>query len=106
VAAAESRLGRTLKLPDGGLIFIKVATQDLAGAFFLTEQPSGQKRGPPKHFHIEEDDWFYCLAGEYIVEIGAQRYELKPPLAFQQALAQPMEAADLRLRPHIRSVRL
>jgi quercetin dioxygenase-like cupin family protein len=78
VAAGESRAGRPLKLPDGGLLFIKVASQDTAGAFFLTEQPSGQKGGPPKHLHLEEDEWFYCLAGEYIVEVGNQRYELKP----------------------------
>jgi quercetin dioxygenase-like cupin family protein len=76
VAAGDSRVGRTLKLPDGSPLFIKVATQDTGGAFFLTEQPSGQKGGPPKHFHLEEDEWFYCLAGEYIVEVGNQRYEL------------------------------
>ena len=73
----QGRFGQTLTLPDGGALFIKVATQDSGGAFFLTEQPSGQKGGPPKHFHLEEDEWFYCLAGEYIVEIGNQRYELK-----------------------------
>ena len=77
VAAGQSRFGQTLKLPDGGALFIKVATQDSGGAFFLTEQPSGKKGGPPKHFHLEEDEWFYCLAGEYIVEIGNQRHELK-----------------------------
>jgi len=77
VAAGEARFGQTLKLPDGSPLFIKVATQDTRGAFFLTEQPSGRKGGPPKHFHLEEDEWFYCLAGEYIVEIGNQRYELK-----------------------------
>lgn len=78
VASGESRLGKALKLPDGSPLFIKVATQDTGGAFFLTEQPSGAKGGPPKHFHLEEDEWFYCLAGEYIVEVGTQRYELKP----------------------------
>jgi quercetin dioxygenase-like cupin family protein len=77
VAAGESRSGRTLKLPDGSPMFIKVATQDSGGAFFLTEQPSGRKGGPPKHFHLEEDEWFYCLASEYIVEVGNQRFELK-----------------------------
>ena len=77
VTAGEGRFGRALKLPDGGLLFIKVATQDTRGAFFLTEQPSGQKGGPPKHFHLEEDEWFYCLAGEYIVEVGSQRHQLK-----------------------------
>jgi quercetin dioxygenase-like cupin family protein len=77
VAAGEGR-GRTLKLPDGSLMFVKVATEDSGGAFFLTEQPSGKKGGPPKHFHLGEDEWFYCLSGEYIVEVGNQRYALKP----------------------------
>jgi mannose-6-phosphate isomerase-like protein (cupin superfamily) len=77
VAAGESRFGRVLKLPDGSPMFIKVATEDTAGAFFLTEQPSGAKGGPPKHYHLEEDEWFYCLEGEYIVEVGTQRYDLK-----------------------------
>jgi quercetin dioxygenase-like cupin family protein len=78
VAAGEGRFGRALKLPDGSPLFIKVASQDTGGAFFLTEQPSGERGGPPKHFHIEEDEWFYCLAGDYIVEVGNQRYELRP----------------------------
>lgn len=78
VAAGEGRFGRTLKLPDGSPLFIKVASQDTGGAFFLSEQPSGQKGGPPKHYHLEEDEWFYCLAGEYIVEVGSRRYELNP----------------------------
>jgi quercetin dioxygenase-like cupin family protein len=78
VAAGEARFGRPLKLPDGSPLFIKVASQDTGGAFFLTEQPSGKKGGPPKHFHVEEDEWFYCLAGDYIVEVGDRRYELKP----------------------------
>ena len=78
VAAGEDRFGRALKVPEGSPLFIKVATQDTGGAFFLTEQPSGRKGGPPKHFHLEEDEWFYCLEGEYIVEVGSQRFELKP----------------------------
>ncbi len=78
VAAGDSRFGEPLKLPDGSPLFIKVSTQDSSGAFFLTEQPSGAKGGPPKHFHLEEDEWFYCLAGEYIVEVGTQRHQLKP----------------------------
>jgi quercetin dioxygenase-like cupin family protein len=77
VAVGESRMGRALKLPDGGQLFIKVATEDTGGTLFVTEQPSGQKGGPPKHFHLEEDEWFYCLAGEYIVEVGSQRYQLR-----------------------------
>ena len=78
VAAGEDRFSRTLKLPQGNQMFIKVAAEDSAGAFFLTEQPSGRKGGPPKHFHLDVDEWFYCLAGEYVMEVGDRRFELKP----------------------------
>jgi hypothetical protein len=73
VAAGEGRFGRTLKLPDGSQLFIKVATQDSGGAFFLTEQPSGKKGGPPKHFHLEEKE--IARQRDGIVNVG-------PPLAF------------------------
>jgi hypothetical protein len=54
-------------------LFIKVATQDSGGAFFLTEQPSGKKGGPPKHFHLEEKE--IARQRDGIVNVG-------PPLAF------------------------
>jgi mannose-6-phosphate isomerase-like protein (cupin superfamily) len=78
VASGESRFGRPLKLPEGNHLFIKVSSEDTGGAFFLTEQPSGARGGPPKHYHLEEDELFFCLAGEYIVEVGDRRYELRP----------------------------
>jgi mannose-6-phosphate isomerase-like protein (cupin superfamily) len=58
---------------------VKVATKDSAGAFFLTEQPISRKwAGPPRHFHREQDEWFYCLSGQYVVEVGNQRFALTP----------------------------
>ena len=30
------------------------------------------------HYHEEQDEWFYCLVGEYVVEIGDQRLRLGP----------------------------
>ena len=53
--------------------------QDSGGALFMTEQPIERRgSGPPKHYHEEQDEWFYCLAGEYVVEIGDQRFRLGP----------------------------
>lgn len=79
VAAGADRFSATVKLPGGDLLFVKVATRDTAGAFFLTEQPISRRwAGPPKHLHYDQDEWFYCLAGEYVVEVGNQRFELAP----------------------------
>jgi quercetin dioxygenase-like cupin family protein len=78
VAAGEGRFNQILRLPGGGQLFIKVSSQDTGGAFLLTEQPSAGKGGPPRHYHRDEDEWFYCLEGQYIVEVGDQRFDLKP----------------------------
>jgi mannose-6-phosphate isomerase-like protein (cupin superfamily) len=77
VAARAGRFNEVLKLPGGDLLYVKVATEDTGGALFMSEQPIERRGfGPPKHYHENEDEWFYCLAGEYVVEIGDQRFRL------------------------------
>jgi mannose-6-phosphate isomerase-like protein (cupin superfamily) len=79
VAMGADRFNDVTKLPGGDLLFVKVSTQDTAGALFITEQPIDRRGfGPPKHYHEEQDEWFYCLAGEYVVEIGDKRFRLTP----------------------------
>lgn len=34
--------------------------------------------GPPRHLHHEQDEWFYAIEGEFLVEVGAERYQLYP----------------------------
>ncbi len=75
--SGAGRFSNVIKLPGGDLLYVKVATQDTAGAFFMTEQPIERRGfGPPKHYHEEQDEWFYCLVGEYVVEIADQRFRL------------------------------
>lgn len=77
VAAGTDRFNDARKLPGGDLLYVKVATRDADGALFMTEQPIERRGfGPPKHYHESQDEWFYCLAGEYVVEIGEQRFRL------------------------------
>jgi len=79
VPAGAARLNEIINLPGGDALYIKVSTQDSNGALFLTEQPITRRgSGPPKHYHEEQDEWFYCLAGEYVVEIGDQPFRLAP----------------------------
>jgi quercetin dioxygenase-like cupin family protein len=79
VTSGGGRSNGVIKLPGGDLVFVKVATEDSGGTLFMTEQPIERRgSGPPKHYHEEQDEWFYCLAGEYVVEIGDQRFRLTP----------------------------
>jgi mannose-6-phosphate isomerase-like protein (cupin superfamily) len=55
----------------------KVLTQETGGALFVMEQSNQKKGGPPRHLHHDVDEVFYSLEGEYIVEIGSERFQLK-----------------------------
>jgi mannose-6-phosphate isomerase-like protein (cupin superfamily) len=77
VPAGTGRLNEVVKLPGGNSLYVKVATAETDGAMFMAEQPNGPRgAGPPKHYHENVDEWWYVLAGEYVFEIGDQRFRL------------------------------
>jgi mannose-6-phosphate isomerase-like protein (cupin superfamily) len=45
---------------------------------FILENTFHEKGGPARHLHYEQDEWFYALEGEFIIEIGQERINLKP----------------------------
>ena len=57
------------------VIDFKVSTLDTDGALSVAEITSLHKGGPARHLHHEQDEWFYVVEGEYIIEIGEERYE-------------------------------
>jgi len=36
-----------------------------------------RKGGPPRHLHHKEDELFYVLEGEYVVEVGSKMHRLR-----------------------------
>lgn len=77
VAAGQDRFGKARQIGVSATTF-KVAGADTAGSLFVMEQANSVKGGPPRHLHHEQDEVWYVLAGEYVVEIGAERHLLKP----------------------------
>jgi len=77
VPNGEDRLGERHVIGVSSTAF-KVLTGDSAGALFVMEHASRKKGGPPRHLHHNENEWFYVMEGEYIAEIGSQRFQLKP----------------------------
>ena len=55
----------------------KVLTAETAGAMFVMEQSNAKKGGPTRHLHHGQDELFYVIEGEYVVEIGSDRFHLK-----------------------------
>ena len=62
----------------GTAIDIKVSASDAGGGLCVTEVTSLHKGGPVRHLHHEQDEWFYVLEGEHVIEVADERYEMGP----------------------------
>lgn len=56
----------------------KVASRDTGGAFYAFQHADMAKGGPPRHVHHDQDEWFYVVAGEFVAEVGDERFTLRP----------------------------
>jgi len=63
----------------GGMqIDFKVVPQDTNGGLLILENTNPGKGGPPRHLHHDQDEWFYVLEGQYVIEIGDTTHHLGP----------------------------
>jgi quercetin dioxygenase-like cupin family protein len=76
VNAGEDRFGEYRGLGISSIAF-KVIPQDSSGLLIL-ENTFNAKGGPARHLHYEQDEWFYVLEGEFIMEVGAEKLKLQP----------------------------
>jgi mannose-6-phosphate isomerase-like protein (cupin superfamily) len=60
------------------LIDFKVSTLDTDGGLAVCEITSLKKGGPARHLHHKQEEWFYVLEGEHVIEVGEERYEPGP----------------------------
>ena len=73
VAAGEDRFGEHRGLGISSIAF-KVSAQDSSDLFIL-ENTFREKGGPARHLHYDQDEWFYAVEGEFIIEVGRERAE-------------------------------
>ncbi|NTW25661.1 MAG: cupin domain-containing protein [Lentimicrobium sp.] len=102
IKSGESRSGKHLKMKGVTLnvLDLKVSSKDTNGNLSVFEQigltPEG---GPPLHIHPYQDEYFYVLEGEYLFQVGQERYQLSPgdtiflPRDVQHAFIQLSERA-------------
>jgi mannose-6-phosphate isomerase-like protein (cupin superfamily) len=76
VAAGTDRQGRNRQIGVSATTY-KVVTSDTKGDLFVIEQANQRRGGPPLHVHHGEDELFYVLEGDYIVQVGDKRFPLK-----------------------------
>jgi mannose-6-phosphate isomerase-like protein (cupin superfamily) len=74
VAANEDRFGKSRSIGFNSTTF-KVGSADTQGALFAMEQHSLKPGGPPLHLHHEQDEFWYVISGEYVFQVGSERYQ-------------------------------
>jgi quercetin dioxygenase-like cupin family protein len=81
VSAGEARNGEHYKMKGVTLnnLDIKITSADTDGNLAVFEQtghtPNG---GPPLHIHPFQDEWFHVLEGDYLFQVGEDKYNLNP----------------------------
>jgi len=76
VAAGEDQYGEYRGLGVSSIAF-KLSSQDPNGLFIL-ENTFHKKGGPARHLHHSQDEWFYAVEGQFIIELGQERIRLNP----------------------------
>ena len=59
------------------VITFKVTPKDSNGIFII-ENTFHEKGGPAKHLHYNQDEWFYAVEGEFLLEVGQEQFRLQP----------------------------
>lgn len=73
----EDRFGEHRGVGIGTLSF-KVSSADSGGALLVLELAHHAKGGPARHLHHNQDEWFHIIEGEYVLEVGGERFRLRP----------------------------
>jgi quercetin dioxygenase-like cupin family protein len=77
VAAGEDRFGQTHS-PGYTEILFKTSTVETPSVFAIEHTKIVPGWGPPLHIHPTQDEWFYLIDGQVLIQVGDQRVTLKP----------------------------
>jgi quercetin dioxygenase-like cupin family protein len=73
VKAGEDRFGEHRSLGIS-TIYFKVVTPDL----LVLDTTYTGKGGPPRHLHVDQDEWFFVIEGLFLLEVGEIKFTLGP----------------------------
>jgi len=80
VNSGEARFGEHFKMKGVTLnvLDIKISSKDTDGNLAVFEQNGfTPKGGPPLHIHPYQDEFFYILDGEYLFQVGDDKFQMK-----------------------------
>lgn len=76
VAANEDLFHERRGLGINTIDFKVVAQGD--GDPLMMEMTIWEKGGPARHLHLDQEEWFYVIEGDFIAEVGEEKFSLKP----------------------------
>lgn len=76
VPAGRARDERPMRLGGATPTDTKISTADTQGSFYLFEHRRMGRGGPPRHFHHAQDEFFFVIEGEFLFEVGDERFRL------------------------------
>lgn len=76
VLAGDDRFAAPVKFLNGRFD-CKVSAKDTDGALCIFDTYRFKPGGPPVHFHLDQDEWFLVLEGEFRFQVGDQMYDLR-----------------------------
>jgi quercetin dioxygenase-like cupin family protein len=77
VGAQKDRYEEELMIM-GGRFDVKVSARDTGGDLLIYDTIRSAKGGPAFHRHHFQDEWFYVIRGEFIVQVGDDVVHLHP----------------------------
>lgn len=80
VPAGEDRFGKP-KILGVSSIAYKITSKE-SSDLFSAEITLVQKGGPGRHKHYYQDEWWFIIEGEFILEVGDERFYGKPGDSF------------------------
>ncbi|HLI03048.1 MAG TPA: cupin domain-containing protein [Terracidiphilus sp.] len=76
VGAGQDRLGRPHSLGFSSLAF-KITSSDTGGNLFVIEHTNLRPgTGPALHLHNSQEEWFYAMEGEAVLQVGDERVHI------------------------------
>jgi quercetin dioxygenase-like cupin family protein len=75
VGAGSDRLGEHHSIGLSTVLF-KVLPAETNGGLFIIEGQNLAHGGPPLHYHLHQEEYFYVLEGEFLFQVGDTRRKL------------------------------
>ncbi|HEY3627629.1 MAG TPA: cupin domain-containing protein [Terracidiphilus sp.] len=75
VPDGQDRLGESHSRGFSSMLF-KVLARETNGGLFVLEHHNMVKGGPPLHYHLHQEEWFYVVEGRVVFQVGDSRKEL------------------------------